>query len=190
MMITAKQFATLAIAGLAASTSTAAMAQSATSVDAMSAERAAGAAFMTATAMNNGVQAAPIAAQAAELPAINVAAPIATAAAPVLAQAAPIAAKAAPAVAHAAASHAGGSYGYPAQQVHHQPQPHYTAARTIPAQQYAPAQAYQVQYTPEQWLEECYARTGGKRRGERGQGVGGILGAVAGGIAGNRIAGR
>ena len=182
-MITAKKFATLAIAGLAASTSTAAMAQNTGSVDAMAAEKAAGAAFMTATAMNNGVQAAPIAAAAAELPAIQTVAPIAVAAAP-------MAAKAAPVIAHAATSHAGGSYGYPAQQSHHQTQPHYTAARTIPAQQYAPAQAYQVQYTPEQWLEECYARTGGKRRGERGQGVGGILGAVAGGIAGNRIAGR
>lgn len=182
-MITAKKFATLAIAGLAASTSTTAMAQNTGSVDAMAAERTAGAAFMTATAMNNGVQAAPIAAAAAELPAIQAVAPIAAAAAPV-------AAKAAPVIAHAATSHAGGSYGYPAQQTHHQSQPHYTAARTIPAQQYAPAQAYQVQYTPEQWLEECYARTGGKRRGERGQGVGGLLGAVAGGIAGNRIAGR
>ena len=117
-MITAKQFATLAIAGLAASTSTAAIAQTATSVDAMSAERAAGAAFMTATALNNGVQAAPIAAQVAELPAINVAAPIATAAAPIATAAAPIAAKVAPAIAHTAASHAGSTYGYPALQPH------------------------------------------------------------------------
>lgn len=171
-MITAKKFATLAIAGLAASTSTAAMAQDAPSIDAMAAEKAAGAAFGTA---------------AAELPSVQSVAPLATAAAPVLARSAPIAATtapiataAAPVLGHTTASHSGSSYGFPAQQGFHQ-QPQYAPA----------AQAYQVNYTPEQWLEECYARTGGKRRsGERGQGIGGVLGAVAGGIAGNRIAGR
>jgi hypothetical protein len=46
-------------------------------------------------------------------------------------------------------------------------------------------------YSPMQraaWLDECRARVGADGR-ERGTAIGGVLGAVAGGVAGNRIAG-
>ncbi len=157
-MISRMKFAKLAIVGMAISASPAALAQTNTSIDGMAAEHAAGAPFIQA-ATSAATQAAPVVAAAAQAPVHSVA----TTAAPVIAQAA------APVV----ASHQAAAY--------HQPTYHQ------PVQHYAPAQAYPVQYTREQWLEECYARTGGKSNREKGNIIGGLLGAVAGGVIGNRV---
>ena len=39
------------------------------------------------------------------------------------------------------------------------------------------------------WIEECQARTRGMREDEKARTIGGLLGAVAGGVIGNRVAG-
>jgi len=46
-----------------------------------------------------------------------------------------------------------------------------------------------VVFEREQWLEECRRRTSGRSEKERGGIIGSLLGAVAGGIIGNRVAG-
>jgi len=46
-----------------------------------------------------------------------------------------------------------------------------------------------VVFEREQWLEECRRRTSGRSEKEKGGIIGSLLGAVAGGILGNRIAG-
>lgn len=169
-MISRMKFAKVAIVGLAISASPAALAQN-ISNDAAAAERVAGAPFtqtaarvaapMVASAAQSVMQSAPV--QAA-----RTIAPVA-AAAPVYAQAA----------APVAAAQTAASY--------YQPQYYQTAQRTIPAQTFPAAQAVPVQYTREQWLEECYRRTGGKNNREKGNIIGGLLGAIAGGVLGNRV---
>lgn len=170
-MISRIKFAKVAIVGLAVSASPAALAQTDISNDAVAAERAAGAPF-TQTAARVAApmvtSAAQSALQSAPIQTARAIAPVA-AAAPVFAQtAAPVAA------AQTAASY-------------YQPQYYQTAQRTIPAQTFPATQAVPVQYTREQWLEECYRRTGGKSNREKGNIIGGLLGAVAGGVLGNRV---
>lgn len=46
--------------------------------------------------------------------------------------------------------------------------------------------AYPVTYDSEAWLEECYARTRGASKKEKGGIIGALLGAIGGGIIGNR----
>ena len=41
----------------------------------------------------------------------------------------------------------------------------------------------------DQWIDECRARTRGVREDEKARTIGGLLGAVAGGVIGNRVAG-
>jgi len=170
-MISRMKFAKVALVGLAITASPAALAQD-ISNDAIAAERAAGAPF-TQTIANT---AAPIATSAAQsvlqstrVPAVRTIAPTAAAAGPIYAK---TAARVAPA--QTAASY-------------YQPQYYQTAQRTIPAQTFPAAQAVPVQYTREQWLEECYRRTGGKSNREKGNIIGGLLGAIAGGVLGNRV---
>ncbi len=71
-----------------------------------------------------------------------------------------------------------------------------TATRTIPANDgyydqsvpagYYPA-AQPVVFEREQWLEECRRRTSGKDGKEKSGIIGSLLGAIAGGIVGNRV---
>lgn len=66
-----------------------------------------------------------------------------------------------------------------------------TIVRTRRIYGQAPVQGYQ-QYPVlerDEWIEECRERTRGYDRADRGRIIGGLLGAVAGGIIGNRIAG-
>ena len=57
---------------------------------------------------------------------------------------------------------------------------------TYPGGPIAPAP---VVFEREQWLAECERRTNGRSEKEKGGIIGGLLGAVAGGIIGNRVAG-
>jgi len=55
---------------------------------------------------------------------------------------------------------------------------------------YAPAPAYApVVFEREQWLDECRRRTKGRNNNDTGLIIGGLLGAIAGGVAGYEIAG-
>lgn len=57
-------------------------------------------------------------------------------------------------------------------------------------QSYAPAQAYApAVFERDQWIAECHRRTAGRNRDDTGLIIGGLLGAVAGGVAGYEIAG-
>ena len=60
----------------------------------------------------------------------------------------------------------------------------------IPQQGYAP-----MAYTPapvvferQQWLDDCYRRTASSNERQKGTIIGGLLGAIAGGVIGNRVA--
>lgn len=57
---------------------------------------------------------------------------------------------------------------------------------------HAPAIAYgpaPVVFERDQWIEECRRRTAGRSRNDTGTIIGGLLGAIAGGVAGYEIAG-
>ena len=54
---------------------------------------------------------------------------------------------------------------------------------------YAPAYAAPVVFERDQWIEECRRRTKGQNRDQTGLIIGGLLGAIAGGVAGYEIAG-
>jgi Predicted outer membrane lipoprotein len=61
--------------------------------------------------------------------------------------------------------------------------PHHAYA---PAMTYAPAP---VVFERDQWIEECRRRTAGRSKDDAGTIIGGLLGAIAGGVAGYEIAG-
>lgn len=75
------------------------------------------------------------------------------------------------------------------------------ALPAAPAPQYQPPQAYpqpayypQAAYAPavferDQWIDECRRRTAGRNKDDTGLIIGGLLGAIAGGVAGYEIAG-
>lgn len=54
---------------------------------------------------------------------------------------------------------------------------------------YAPPAYAPVVFDRNQWLDECYRRTAGRDKDESGVVIGGLLGAIAGGVAGYEIAG-
>lgn len=54
---------------------------------------------------------------------------------------------------------------------------------------YAPAYAAPVVFERDQWIDECRRRTRGQNRNNTGVIIGGLLGAIAGGVAGYEIAG-
>lgn len=54
---------------------------------------------------------------------------------------------------------------------------------------YAPAYAAPAVFEREQWIDECQRRTRGQNRDNTGLIIGGLLGAIAGGVAGYEIAG-
>lgn len=54
---------------------------------------------------------------------------------------------------------------------------------------YAPAYAAPVVFERDQWIEECRRRTRGRNNDDTGLIIGGLLGAIAGGVAGYEIAG-
>nr|WP_298931757.1 glycine zipper 2TM domain-containing protein [uncultured Erythrobacter sp.] len=59
-----------------------------------------------------------------------------------------------------------------------------------PAHSHAPIQAPAAAVVErEQWVEECERRTNGRNEKDKGGIIGGLVGAVAGGLLGNRIAG-
>ena len=64
-----------------------------------------------------------------------------------------------------------------------------------PAQAYGPGYGYSYGYAApavferEQWIDECRRRTRGQNRDNTGLIIGGLLGAIAGGVAGYEIAG-
>lgn len=69
--------------------------------------------------------------------------------------------------------------------------PSYVPAPYAPAQPYAPV-AYApgpVVFERAQWIEECRRRTAGRNNNDTGLIIGGLLGAIAGGVAGYEIAG-
>ncbi len=64
----------------------------------------------------------------------------------------------------------------------------------LPNPAYAPSHSYVPAYAPavferDQWIEECRRRTRGQNRDRTGLIIGGLLGAIAGGVAGYEIAG-
>jgi hypothetical protein len=61
----------------------------------------------------------------------------------------------------------------------------------IPQQGYAPMPyaPAPVVFERQQWLDECYRRTAGRNERQKGTIIGGLLGAIAGGVIGNRVAG-
>lgn len=63
--------------------------------------------------------------------------------------------------------------------------PNYPQAAYLPA----PMAAAPVVFEREQWLDECRRRTKGRDRDDTGLIIGGLLGAIAGGVAGYEIAG-
>ncbi len=70
----------------------------------------------------------------------------------------------------------------------------YGRAVGLPNPAYAPAQSYVPAYAPavferDQWINECRRRTRGQNRDNTGLIIGGLLGAIAGGVAGYEIAG-
>lgn len=72
------------------------------------------------------------------------------------------------------------------------PPAHTPPAHTPPA--YAPAPFAPPAYAPvvferQQWIDECRRRTAGRSRNDTGTIIGGLLGAIAGGVAGYEIAG-
>lgn len=86
----------------------------------------------------------------------------------------------------------------PAQSVPHQSAPmqqtmHHNAPYPGGPAMYQPApMAYAAQpmvFERQQWIDECRNRTAGRSRRDRGTIIGGLLGAIGGGIAGNRIVG-
>jgi hypothetical protein len=73
----------------------------------------------------------------------------------------------------------------PAPQAPHAPMPQHV-------QTYAPPMAYApapVVFERQQWLDECRRRTAGRDKDDTGTIIGGLLGAIAGGVAGYEIAG-
>jgi uncharacterized protein YcfJ len=68
------------------------------------------------------------------------------------------------------------------------PNPAY-APQAAYAPAYAPAYAAPAVFEREQWIEECHRRTRGQDRDDTGLIIGGLLGAIAGGVAGYEIAG-
>jgi hypothetical protein len=54
---------------------------------------------------------------------------------------------------------------------------------------YAPAYAAPAVFERDQWIEECRRRTAGRDKDDTGLIIGGLLGAIAGGVAGYEIAG-
>jgi hypothetical protein len=63
------------------------------------------------------------------------------------------------------------------------------APQGYPVQGYAPAYAAPQVFERDQWIEECRRRTKGQNRDQTGLIIGGLLGAIAGGVAGYEIAG-
>ncbi len=60
----------------------------------------------------------------------------------------------------------------------------------VPAQGYAPAYGYAPAATVferDEWIDECEARTNGRGDREKGGIIGSLLGAIAGGLIGNRV---
>jgi hypothetical protein len=71
------------------------------------------------------------------------------------------------------------------------PRPMRAAAQGAP-HRYAPPMAYApapVVFERDQWIEECRRRTAGRSKDDTGTIIGGLLGAIAGGVAGYEIAG-
>jgi hypothetical protein len=74
------------------------------------------------------------------------------------------------------------------------PAPHGYAPQYYPGQGYAPqgyvpAAAQPAVFERQQWIDECRRRTRGQSRNNTGTIIGGLLGAIGGGIAGYEIAG-
>jgi hypothetical protein len=74
------------------------------------------------------------------------------------------------------------------------PAPHGYAPQYYPGQGYAPqgyayAAAQPAVFERQQWIDECRRRTRGQGRDDTGLIIGGLLGAIGGGIAGYEIAG-
>ncbi|MCL9998011.1 MAG: hypothetical protein NBV68_01385 [Erythrobacter sp.] len=74
------------------------------------------------------------------------------------------------------------------------PAPQYYAPQHFPGQGYAPqgygyAAAAPAVFERQQWIDECRRRTRGQSRDRTGLIIGGLLGAIGGGIAGYEIAG-
>ena len=75
------------------------------------------------------------------------------------------------------------------------PAPAHAQPPYYPAQAYGPGYGYSYGYAApavferEQWIDECRRRTRGQNRDNTGLIIGGLLGAIAGGVAGYEIAG-
>jgi hypothetical protein len=74
------------------------------------------------------------------------------------------------------------------------PRPSLPAGPTAPQHShapvtYAPAYAAPAVFERDQWIDECRRRTAGRDKDDTGLIIGGLLGAIAGGVAGYEIAG-
>jgi hypothetical protein len=67
--------------------------------------------------------------------------------------------------------------------------PHAYPHHSHPPVTYAPAYAAPVVFERDQWIDECRSRTAGRDKDDTGLIIGGLLGAIAGGVAGYEIAG-